>query len=326
MTDAPVCELTIVICTFRREELLARAIASLTAQRRPEGLSFELLVVDNSDDGSAAAVVESAAGAASFPVRRVEAHPPNISVARNAGVRSSQSPFVLFIDDDEELDPDWLETVARAIRTLPHDIIIGGVEPSFERPERATPFVQQLFSRRLDCAMGEDLYAFGPKRTAGVALAIANAIFRRATTFTEPEPFDVTFGNCGGEDYDLLCRLQSRGRRIGWMPGAIVREFVPASRCEPAYLRRRFFAGGQAYAAAVAGVSRNPRAMRWWLRVKAFVQAVILALRAPLNALASPEQRLDYSYVWAGVLGKLSLGGLYPVYRASHAGRRPDVG
>ena len=68
----------------------------------------------------------------------------------------------------------------------------------------------------------------------------------------DAEIFDPAFGKGGGEDYDLFCRLQRRGRRFVWLPEAAAREFVPASRCERAYLRRRFYAGGQAFAAAMA--------------------------------------------------------------------------
>ena len=46
--------LTIIICTFHREALLARALASISAQHCPRGLNVRALVVDNSDEGSAA--------------------------------------------------------------------------------------------------------------------------------------------------------------------------------------------------------------------------------------------------------------------------------
>jgi succinoglycan biosynthesis protein ExoM len=159
-------------------------------------------------------------------------------------------------------------------------------------------------------------------KTIGVTLASANSIFRRATTLIEPDPFDIAFGKSGGEDYDLFCRLQRRGCRLGWLPAARVRDFVPTSRCDGAYLRRRFFAGGQTYAAAVAGASRYPTAMRWWLRVKAALQFVALAVLAPIHARRGRDALIDYSCRLAGVLGKLSLGGYYSLYQKTDAGKR----
>jgi len=309
--------LAVVICTFRREELLAKALASLTVQTVPEGLCVEVIVVDNSDEGSAAGVVARAAAGSPLPMRRIEAHPANISVARNAGVAATAAEFVAFLDDDQQTDPGWLAAVGTALGRLPHDAYFGAVEPEFEAPQAATPAVWQLFSRRLDAPSGQDLVAMGPLKTRGIALATNNSIFRRSAMLIGPEPFDLSFGNGGGEDYDLICRMQQRGSRLAWLPEARAREFVPAARCEAGYLRRRFYAGGQAFAAAVANASAAPGRTRWLVRLKALVQAGLLTLRLPLVLVRGGAGLADYAYSWAGVLGKLSFGGIHPIYRAA---------
>jgi len=205
---------------------------------------------------------------------------------------------------------------------MPHDVLFGAVEPAFETPQRATTATRQLFSRRVAEPTGADLVAYGPNKTLGVSLGSGNTIFRRATTLTDDEPFQAAFGAGGGEDYDLFCRLQDRGRRFGWLPEATALEFVPAARCDPAYLRARFYAGGQAFAAAVAGVSPRPGLARWVVRAKAALQAGALAAKAPLLALSDREARLDYGYRWAGVLGKLSLGAIHPIYHIASPPQR----
>jgi len=321
-TDREAIDLSIVICTYRREELLGKALASIRAQQVPAGTKLTVVVADNSDDGSAAAVVDAANAASPFELRYVEAHPANISVARNVGIRATASPIIAFIDDDEELAPGWLEAVVAGLREHPHDVFFGGVDPLFETPDRVTPAIHTLFSRQIEASSGQDVVALGKRSERVITVATCNSIFRRATTLTDNEPFNPRFGHAGGEDLDLFCRLQGRGRRFGWLPAARVSEFVPASRCDPAYLNRRFFAGGQVYAEAVAGNSSAPVAMRWWLRAKALVQLGVLALRYPLVRRKGPAARADFQYRWSGVLGKLSLGSLYPVYRETDLAKR----
>lgn len=313
-------DLSIVICSYHREALLAQALASVIALRRPANFRFEVLVVDNSDKGSAADTIAQWARAgreADEPVdvRGIAAHPANISVARNAGVAATSSPWVAFVDDDQTLDSDWLMAVARAISSQPHDAFFGAIDARFEAPERATGLVRQLFGRNLDAPLGHDLFVLGPNKTKVFALSTANSLFKRATTLARDNPFDLAFGKGGGEDYDLLCRLERQGRRWAWMPEARALEIVPAARCEAAYLRRRFYAGGQAFAAAAASASARPLLARWTLRARAAAQGALLSLQAPLRALRGGSAWLDYSYVWAGVLGKLSLGGIYPLYQ-----------
>jgi len=307
--------LTIVICTYHREALLTKALESIMAQPRPQNLDVDVLVVDNSDQATARDVVELCSDKSPFGMRWAEAHPANIAVARNVGVQQAACDYLAFLDDDNELKAGWLDAVAQAISAHPHDVFFGALDAEFERPERATMATRRLFSRRLDAPTGHDLFAFGPDQTREIALGTGNTIIRRAALPQDNAPFDVTFGHGGGEDYDLFCRMQRDGCRFAWLAGARAHEFVPAARCHPSYLRRRFFVGGQTFAAGVARASAYPLAKRWWLRLKALAQALTMAAAFPATVLRGGEAVLDYSYRFAGVLGKMSFGDVYPIYR-----------
>lgn len=308
--------LAIVICTFKRPMLLQQTLRSIAAQKAPSAFCDQICiyVVDNSDEGEARAVVGEESVAGPWRINWIEAHPPNISVARNAGVKASVENFVAFIDDDQELQIGWLEEVVRTVIHSPGDAWLGRVIGSFETPERVTPAVRALFSRDLPEKSGYELFAFGESKLSSITLATNNAIFRRSTCLTEDPLFDPAFGKGGGEDYDLFCRLQRRGRRFFWAPEAAVSEFVPAGRCDRSYLWRRFYAGGQAYAAAITRSDGNPGSARWTIRLKALVQGAALVLKAPSSLLGGEAKRADYLFRWAGVLGKLSFGGIHPIY------------
>ncbi len=318
MSEAP--SLAVVICTFKRAELLRSALRSVAAQAAPKCPhgSVRVYVVDNSDEGEARTVVAEEAAKSPWPIVWMEAHPANISVARNAGVAASNEDFVAFVDDDQELEPGWLGAVFQAVADTRGDAWLGCVIGHFEAPERTTPAIRNLFSRELAEPAGFELFAFGPQRLPQIAMATNNAIFRRATCLGDDPVFDPAFGKGGGEDYDLFCRLQRRGKRFFWAPEAAVGEFVPASRCERAYLRRRFYAGGQAFAEAMARGAAHPGIARWVIRVKALAQAALLALRAPAHLTGGESVRADYLFRWAGVLGKLSFGEIHPLYQTKN--------
>lgn len=317
--ELTVLDVGLIICTFNRGALLAKALASVAALRMPDEVSLTVTVVDNSDDGNAGAVVDRVRGCLPCLLIYLQAHPANISVARNAGVRASTAEIIAFLDDDQVLDSQWLAAVAEAVRTHPHDVFFGRNDPVFEDANRAGPAARQLFSRWMPEASGHELRAMGRGKTNGFALSTANSIFRRSRTLTDAEAFDPAFGNAGGEDFDLFCRLQRRGRRFGWLPHARASETVPASRCEESYLRRRFFAGGQSYAAAIARNADRPALTRWWLRVSALVQGGVLALRWPIAWMNGEAARSEWSFRAAGMRGKLSLRDLYPLYREADA-------
>ena len=181
---------------------------------------------------------------------------------------------------------------------------------------RTTYCLARWFSRDLPDEAGCELHAYGPGRRGSTALATNNSIFRRSTALIDDgsDLFDLVFGHGGGEDYDLFCRLQRRGCRFGWLPEAVVSEHVPEGRCDPDYLRRRFYAGGQAIATALARSSSRPGLARAVIRMKALVQATLLAGLAPVAILRGRHARLDHGYRLADALGKLSFGSIYPLY------------
>ncbi|MDP4006125.1 glycosyltransferase family 2 protein [Methylobacterium sp. NEAU K] len=313
--------LSIVICTYERPLLLAAALRSILSQDGLDAAGLEIVVVDNSDSGSARAVVEGWAANASIPIAYVPAHPANISVARNAGCRAARGEAVAFLDDDQELAPGWLAAVRDGLARLPHDVFFGPIAPRYEDPGAVTPPAQALFTRAGDLPTGHDLVAFDRPSGQPFVLSTANSVFRRATALPGADPFDPHFGLCGGEDLHLLCRLQRAGRRFGWLPKAGASDFVPRHRCGAPYLVRRHFAGGQAYAAALIRTSPKPARDGAALTLKAALQVLLLPVLA-LGCLRRPAPGRSLAIRAAGIVGKLFWRRLYPLYRAEDRARQ----
>lgn len=98
---------SIVVPTYNRAHLLPRCLDSLLAQTRTD---FELIVVD---DGSVDETPEVLARYAEQDarVRTVRQANSGGCAARNAGVASAISPIITFLDSDDEVQPEWLETL-----------------------------------------------------------------------------------------------------------------------------------------------------------------------------------------------------------------------
>src|SRR4051794_36855063 len=97
---APV-DISVVIPTRERFEVLARTLEGLAAQD-PGGVSAEVLVVDNgSRDGSLEHLRELAERwAGPFPLEVVSEETPGAAAARNAGIARARGERVLFLGDD----------------------------------------------------------------------------------------------------------------------------------------------------------------------------------------------------------------------------------
>ena len=87
-----------VMVTMNRKEAALRCLASIVRQDYPDR---EVIVIDNSStDGTREAI------AAHYPWIRVVCLPDNVGPAgaRNHGIKVARGDFLLFVDDDAELD------------------------------------------------------------------------------------------------------------------------------------------------------------------------------------------------------------------------------
>ena len=99
---------TVLIPTLRRPDSLARALRSVFVQDGLGEIAAEIVVVDNSPEGSALGTVDMLRGASAVPLIYVHEPRPGVATARNAGLARSAAPYVAFLDDDEEAPSRWL--------------------------------------------------------------------------------------------------------------------------------------------------------------------------------------------------------------------------
>ena len=97
--------ITVCICTYRRESLNA-TLASVTNQVLPDEIKRRILVIDNDVARTAEpSVSQFAASLPGIELKYVHAPGQNISIARNAALKTCDTHWLAFIDDDETAAP-----------------------------------------------------------------------------------------------------------------------------------------------------------------------------------------------------------------------------
>jgi succinoglycan biosynthesis protein ExoM len=153
------------------------------------------------------------------------------------------------MDDDLQLHPGWLDALVETMNTPGADAAVGPVSADFPAGAPSWDPDGARFTRILPHRSGDIIAVSGPEKPRNFAISTASSIWRAATCFTDPEPFDPSFGGVGGEDFDLFLRLERRGRRIVWCAEAGVRETIPDERTTFSNHLMRTYSGAQAYAA-----------------------------------------------------------------------------
>lgn len=223
--------------TYHRPDGLRRLLDRLRELHVPDGHEMIVVIVDNDADGSARAIVEAAAAVAPFEVHYGIETERGISAARNAAVRrglENDADAIVFIDDDEWPDADWLAELIATQEATHADVVTGPVLPVFDDPAPRWVLAGGFFDRPRFPHHAPVRYA-----TTSSVLMMRNCFHER------PAPFDLDFGMSGGSDTHLFAELREAGHAMRWCDRAIVFEAIPSSRVDARWLVRREYRRGQ---------------------------------------------------------------------------------
>ena len=102
-------DISVIIATYNRMELLPRALAAF-GEQRADGMEYEIIFVDDGSSDQSRTTIESAALQSSGRIRCLSIpHSGSPARPRNAGIREATGNVVLFLDDDVVPDADLIQ-------------------------------------------------------------------------------------------------------------------------------------------------------------------------------------------------------------------------
>src|SRR5665213_878667 len=130
-------EISVIIPTYNRVDLLAGAIESLLNQNARND-TFEVIVVDNNSTDGTRAIVGNYVKRSPELVRYVFEPRQGVSYARNAGIANAAGNILAFTDDDVQVDADWAVKLRDAFLAYPEAVYMGGkVLPTWKKARPA---------------------------------------------------------------------------------------------------------------------------------------------------------------------------------------------
>ena len=212
-------QLSIVIPTLGRPEMLQRCLDHLSAQTVDPD-RFEVLVVADAKDEDPAALDRVVANRA-YPTRRMQAERPGASAARNVGWRAATAPLVLFTDDDVFAAPAMLaEHLAWHERHPEQEVGVLG------RLRWADDLDVTPFMRWLEHGIHFDFARIEGTEAGWGRLVTANASLKRDFV-ARVDGFDEEALPYLYEDLDLAKRLDAHGFRLLYNRDAVAEHLHP---------------------------------------------------------------------------------------------------
>lgn len=254
---------SLIICTYNGKSRLEPTLSSVIRQNVSPGLAWELLIIDNSsNDGTAEYCKEFLERSCQGIAWRVIGEPvPGLSHARRNGVLNALYEYVVFCDDDNWLNLDFVQLVYGIMEESPEIGVLGGAGiPVLQiaKPEWFDAYSKSYAVGLQDPASGV-IYGAGMAIRKSVLVDLYSKGF--ASFLLDRRGNDLVSGG----DNEICLWYQYLGYKIYFDQRLKFKHFVPASRLTMEYLLRRATGKGktEALLAIYASIFGGEEEVKW---------------------------------------------------------------
>jgi len=198
-------DFSVIIPTFRRPDTLIETISSVLRQR---DATIEIVVVDDSPEGSAEQPVKSFADQRITYLKNPEPTGGFPSIVRNIGWPLAKGKFVHFLDDDDLVAEGHYSAVSKAFANNPAvGLVFGRIEPFGNGPSDQLEGEQHYFADAAKKAAVSGRFgnrlAFAGRMLFDKALLVCSASIIRRECLTRLGGFDPSIRLKEDADYHV---------------------------------------------------------------------------------------------------------------------------
>jgi len=233
--------ISVILCTYNpRDEYFTRCVEAIASQNFPPD-QYEFFIVDNNSNPPVAGmpVVQR------LGIRVVVEPKQGLTAARECGVRAAKNEVLVFVDDDNVLDKDYLGKVSGIFENSRIGAVSGEILPEYE----VNPgpwfrrFEEMIAIRRFsgDREYLTTIPQYGHYFPIGAGYCVRRGVI--ADYFDSLDAETRIEGRTGtnlssGEDLDIGMFVLSRGYLIGAIPRLKLLHLIPRGRVSAAYLKK----------------------------------------------------------------------------------------
>lgn len=229
--------ISFIICTYNRERYIYECLSRLAKNTVQTGWEI-VLVNNNSTDRTAEECQRFAQDYPKADYHYFVETQQGLSFARNRGIQEAKGEWLVFLDDDAMVEPDYIASLQKHLSAHPEAGAFGGqIIPLFEdgEPEWYSKWTM-IYVSAMD--RGKTVHPFpANKYPIGANMGVKREVIDRVGIF------NTVLGRTGnnllsGEEKDLFNRIHAAGYPILYFPDIQVHHCIPAHRTTKEFIAR----------------------------------------------------------------------------------------
>jgi glycosyltransferase involved in cell wall biosynthesis len=231
--------ISVILCCYNSAERLPETLAHLACQKIAKTIPVEIIIVNNAstDTTKETAQLEWNRNGSPFPFRIVDENRPGVIFARQTGIKNASYEYVLWVDDDNWLNDNYLQLAFDRMESNPAIGVLGGQSVGV-----STVSLPDWFGNGYCYAVGKQAQQTG--FVAGCIWGAASVMRTQIVlkVFSSDCPF-LLIGRQGnlvlsGDDAEICRRTLLLNYRLFYDESLCFSHFMPPFRLQESYHKR----------------------------------------------------------------------------------------
>lgn len=252
--------ISVIICTHNPNVATLKLVLDALRHQTLDQSEWELVIVDNSSKDPVQGIVDLSWHKRG---RVIVESQLGLSYSRITGVNNTNNPLIIFIDDDNVPEKNFLELALSFHLKHPQVGCFGGKSlPVFASPPPAWFFSSGV---NLGCqdygdkpyisnyhATGFKLTGYPDKAPIGTGMVILRTAFLTYLNAAKDNMARMELGRKGaaltsGEDNDIILTIVKAGFELAYIPELIIRHHIPQVRYSEKYLLKMAYESNRSW-------------------------------------------------------------------------------
>ena len=130
-------KITLIVPVYNSEQYIKKCLESILNQTYK---NYEILVVNDGSKDNSQEIIDEYKNKYPEKIIAIKQENKGVAVTRNESIKKANGDYIMFIDNDDYIDKDYIESFVNELEIEEYDVVIGG----YRRPTENNKIIKKM--------------------------------------------------------------------------------------------------------------------------------------------------------------------------------------